>query len=1022
MAEPLASSSPAPSDDGEPLTLQQVRQQIDLAILRNVNMTMLLGAAGGVLLAIGLSLMPNQDQTIRTVRMSSGLIFAAMSMLALLVNRRWGARAAATFFASCALIAGYGLSIALGTGVASSAGALPAAIIVVMGFVLGPRAGVVATRLAVALVIVLLAAEWYGLIPGLKPHNTPPAASYAVLLIIVFMVIGSTITLFSKLFWEALASLDKARLALQAKVEMQEKTQRELIDSKQRLATLLDHAPMAVLIFDKDDGQLHYVNQHALQAHGATRKADIAREHLFTGDPYSAATFLEYIHATRDHGEIELQWRTRGKNQFLWWAVKLDTIIIDGVCFVVAFGHDITKRLEAEQALIDHRAHLEEQVKARTTEVLLQQHRLETVIEALPVSLTIKDKDGRYLLSNKVFEEASGLNKDMLLGHTADEIFPPLMAQQIREHDHAVLNGTDMIRYESSRMRRDGARRDQLVTKVPLRDAQGQPEAILTLSVDITDQKTMQRELSDAKNEAERLARVKSEFLANMSHEIRTPLHGVLGLAQVGQKLPSGDPQVRTILERITRSGRHLLGVINDILDFSKIDAGKLTIDTCAVDPRQLAEDAVAMVEERAAFKGLRLELVCEPTPAAVVGDPLRIRQILINLLSNAVKFTKEGSVTLTLTAARDKLYFAIRDTGIGMHAETQDRVFSPFEQADGSTSRRFGGTGLGLSISRKLALLMGGDITLHSTLGEGSTFTLVLPLQEADVKPAQDSPDALLKSRQGSATLLTGLRVLAADDVDINREILHGLLTQLQAEVHCAEDGKQAIQIHKDHPPGYFDIVLMDVQMPVMNGMQATELLLMREPDLPVVALTAHAMAEERQRCMDVGMVGHLAKPFDSDDMVRLILRHARRAPTPGALPAPPQDQPPMAPEPAAETDPDAGSALDMAGALQRCGGQTALLRKLITRFAEEQADFVVRCQKLLAQSPDEARSAAHRLKGTAGNLGLAVLAHHAGLLESALSEGDAARIGRCLLTLNTTMQQHITLLQRWLAEQVPA
>ncbi|MGQ0598746.1 ATP-binding protein [Aquabacterium sp.] len=1021
MARPSADAAHT-----EPLTLQTVRERIDQSILRNVNLTMRLGAVGGILLAIGLTQIPNQDPHIRNLRMASGALFAVLALAAILINKRWGAKVAATSFAAFTLIVNYGLAMALGTGISSSSGAVPAALIVVMGYVHGPRMGVLMTRLSVACVLTLLALEWQGWLPGVQLYNKPPAASYAVVLIIVFMVIGSTITHFSRLFWDAMGAIEKARQDLQTKVEMQEKTQRELIDSKQRLATLLDHAPMSVLIFDKDTGHLHYVNQHALQAHGAKITRDIAHHHLFTGESFTEEKLLKHIHRTRDNGAQELQWRTVKHNgKHVWWSIKLDNLVIDDVSYVVSFGHDITTRLEAEQALIDHRAHLEEQVRARTAEALVQQHRLETVIEALPVSLTIKDRQGRYQLSNKVFEEASGLSKARLLGSTADDLFPPAMAEQIREHDNVLFNGTQMVRYENFRMRRDGGRRDHLVTKVPLLDAAGQPEAILTLSVDISEQKAMQRELTAAKTEAERLSSIKTEFLANMSHEIRTPLHGVLGLAQVGQKLPPGDPQVQAILERITRSGRHLLGVINDILDFSKIDAGKLTIDKCPLAPRQLAEDAVAMVEERAAAKGLKLTLQCEQTPAAIMGDPLRIRQILINLLSNGVKFTEQGSVTLTLSMGHGHLYFAVKDTGIGMQADAQERVFSPFEQADGSTSRRFGGTGLGLSISRKLALLMGGDITLHSTWGDGATFTLVVPLEEADATALAPADDQAPGVDLGDAPRLAGLRVLAADDVDINREILVGLLTQQQAEVHCAEDGRQALAIHQEKGPGYFDLVLMDVQMPVMNGLQATQLLQMQEPELPVVALTAHAMTEERQRCTEAGMVGHLAKPFDSDDVVRLILRHSRRAAQAGEAARVSQDATESSPMRAPLAPPEAGApetALDMAGALKRCGGNEALLRKLMARFIGEQADFVSRCQQFLAEAPDQARRAVHMFKGTSANLGLSQLSHHAGELENALLTQDSAQIGRALLALQGALKQHITLVQRWLAEQVPA
>lgn len=274
-----------------------------------------------------------------------------------------------------------------------------------------------------------------------------------------------------------------------------------------------------------------------------------------------------------------------------------------------------------------------------------------------------------------------------------------------------------------------------------------------------------------------------------------------------------------------------------------------------------------------------------------------------------------------------------------------------------------------------------------------------------------------------GNAPRLHGLRVLAADDVDINREILMGLLNQQQAEVHCAEDGKQALAIHAAKGPGYFDLVLMDVQMPVMNGLQATQLLQMEEPDLPVVALTAHAMADERQRCTEAGMVGHLAKPFDADDVVRLILRHSRRTAQANEAAHFSQNESsmPQAPLPAAHAGwPDAH--LDLAGALKRCGGKEALLRKLMTRFSQEQANFVSHCQQLLTQDPEQARRAVHMFKGTSGNLGLGQLSHHAGALETALAAQDKAQIKTCLTALQGSLKQHIILVERWLAEQVPA
>ncbi|MDO9236631.1 MAG: ATP-binding protein [Aquabacterium sp.] len=1013
---------PAPdTTKARTFSLQEVKAQIDASILRYMSLSMRIAFIGGALFFIARGLLPDPNPQLRDARLISGFGIIAVALTSALISKLWSARIASAFFASCAVLIGYGMALWVGTGTAAAGAVIPAASIVIIGFVLGPSACVIATRVAIAGVMVLLSAEWWGFIPGALPNNKPPAGAYAVVLIIVFMLVGSTVAHFSRLFWNAMNALENARLELQAKVDMQDRTQSELIESKQRMSALLDHSPMSVLIFEKDSGRLHYANRYALQSHKAKRPAELEQHCLFTQAPYSSEDLLHHIKLVLEEGTQELQWRSQDtQGESIWWAIKLDMLTIEDTQYVVSFGHDITQRLVAEQALIDHRESLEEQIRARTAEVLVQQHRLEAVIEALPVSLSIKDKDGHYQLSNRLFEEASGLSKSSLMGNTADELFPPAMAEQIREHDTSLFNGTEMVRYENSRMRRDGVRRDHLVTKVPLLDATGQPEAILTLAVDISDQKNMQRELASAKNEAERLGTVKTEFLANMSHEIRTPLHGVLGLAQLGQKLPSGDPQVQHVLDRITRSGRHLLGVINDILDFSKIDAGMLIVDSAPMDPRQVAEDAVAMVDERAQVKGLKLSLVCEAVPKAVMGDALRIRQILINLLSNGVKFTDTGEVTLTLSVHDNHLHYAIRDTGIGMHQDTQERVFSPFEQADGSTSRRFGGTGLGLSISRKLARVMQGDIRLHSALNEGATFTLALPLMEADAAqlPEAASPSATTPSdSDNEAPQLTGLRILAADDVEINRDIVTGLLTQQQATVFCAENGKQAIHMLRQQGLGYFDIVLMDVQMPVMNGLQATELIHMIEPDLPVVALTAHAMAEERQRCTDAGMIGHLAKPFEAEDMMRLILRYSRRVPSqPDATPTKTEVAQALAPPELSAQQ------IDLAGALKRCGGKEALLRKLITRFSDEQADFASRCRQLMTEDMDQARRAAHMLKGTAGNLGLPLLSQQAGELENALLAADTGAIEPTLTALALTLAQHITLLGVWLSEPVPA
>jgi PAS domain S-box-containing protein len=637
-----------------------------------------------------------------------------------------------------------------------------------------------------------------------------------------------------------------------------------------------------------------------------------------------------------------------------------------------------------------------------------------------------------------LFEDATGIDRTRLIGHTPQEVFPPDFVTEIGHQDDMVRACRSLTRFEVSRPRRHGGTRDHVVTKVPLFDRNGELDAILTLAVDISDQKALQRELLAAKTEAEHHASVKTAFLANMSHEIRTPLHAVLGLTQVGQTLQPCDPQLHGILRRIGRSGQHLLGVINDILDFTKIGEGKLTLDDIPLDPRQLTQDAVAMLERSAQDKGLRLQLHCGDVPPAVLGDPLRLRQILLNLVGNAIKFTERGDIDVSLRAQSGALYIDVQDTGIGMHPHTMRRLFHAFEQADGSTSRRFGGTGLGLSISRELARLMGGDLQARSVLGQGSTFTLSLPLRATDPHALPPAPPvSALAADAPHVPRLGQLRLLAVDDVDTNLDILQGLLVREGAKVTLVDGGRKAVQLVKQHGAGHFDLVLMDVQMPTMNGLQATELIHMLDADLPVLALTAHALPDEVARCKAAGMVGHLPKPFDAEDMIALILQRTRRPAVPLAQPTPP------APPVASTTNPTIGApqlqvvgagvtagheaavapppwacAQDYEATLQRCGRQPDLLRQLVQRFCHDQADFVARVNTWLEDDPGQARRAAHALRGTVGNLGLLALAQGVSRLEAAIADEAQAELPEALRTLDDAITRHIAALNAWLGE----
>ena len=378
--------------------------------------------------------------------------------------------------------------------------------------------------------------------------------------------------------------------------------------------------------------------------------------------------------------------------------------------------------------------------------------------------------------------------------------------------------------------------------------------------------------LETSRQEAERLALVKSAFLANMSHEIRTPLNGVLGMAQIGY-LNARDNPLQQTFGRILDSGKVLLGVINDILDFSKIDAGKMVVEHLPVDLDIVIEQLRAMFDERARAKNLALSITkAADLPRFIMSDPVRLQQIATNLLSNAVKFTTTGAIDATFSRAGEQLVLRICDTGIGMSAEQVARLFRPFEQADASTTRRYGGTGLGLAISHRLAELMGGDIRAASTEGAGSCFELFLPLREAPLAPPRAPAPAVAGSR------LRGIRVLAVEDVELNQLVLEDLLLREGASVVLANNGREAVERVRDDGPDAFDVVLMDVQMPLMDGYEATRRIGALAPGLPVIGQTAHAMVEERAKCIEAGMVDHVAKPFEADQVVDVILRSMKR------------------------------------------------------------------------------------------------------------------------------------------------
>jgi PAS domain S-box-containing protein len=1016
------------------LTLEGARAHIEQTLLRTLTTGMQVAAAFGLGMAALLWAVNDGLDTFQSTRVVLCALFGMMALIGLALARLRGVQAAARFLVVSCLLFCLMAAWRTGTGVMSATLILPAAMIMIAGFVLGPRAGQITSLAAVGLVGLLWGAQSQGWITGIQSANAPRPMAYGLMLIMSFAMMSGTVTQYSRLLWRLITGMERHRQDLEDQMAVQKHMQVRLEEGQHRLNALLNHAPIALVVMDKDTGDARFGNEQALKAHGARTLDELVAVCAYGESPYSREDMLALVHRARDEGSLTHRWRSRTvEGETRWWSVRLDLMSLTDQPQVVIFGQDITESLKHEATLTGHRQDLERQVQQRTAELNAQQHRLESVIEALPMALTIKDREGRFVLCNRRFEEIFGLPKPMLIGCSPDELFPPALAARLQAHEQTLLETSQMVRFENTLMGRDGTPRDQLVTKVPLLDDHQRPEAILTVAVDITEQKALQRELATAKTEAERLGQVKSEFLANMSHEIRTPLHGMLGMAQVAQGSPGLPTEAQEALDRIRRSGQHLMGVIDDILDFSRLDAGKLHVEQRHYAPAQMARDVCDLVQKAAQDKGLRLEMCCEPAPHQVLGDPLRTRQILFNLMSNAIKFTQHGSVTLHLRAIPDTLVFDVIDTGIGMPSDAQHRVFSPFEQVDSSTSRRFGGTGLGLSISRHLARLQGGDINLRSSEGQGSTFTLSLPLTLA---PGMD-PAPPVAAPSPDAEGLQGLRILAADDVDINREILSSLLHKRGAEVVCVENGLEAVQAVAAQGPGHFSIVLMDVQMPVMDGLEATGKILALDPQLPVLALTAHALPEESDRCIAAGMAGHLAKPFDVSEMVNRILSLARQvahppaphAPSPAvkatstatAMATPRQADPASARSHHASAAPEVNLELDKA--LARCGGQETLLRKLLAKFVTQQADFVQRHLGDATLDTEQLGRAVHQLKGTAANLGLPGLSACAAALETSLRANPPAppmQLQTEWDAVSQSLAQHVQAVQDWLKDPV--
>ncbi len=774
---------------------------------------------------------------------------------------------------------------------------------------------------------------------------------------------------------------------------------------------IVDTAVDAIVTIDEENRIIEY-NPAACRIFGHTREAVLGQrlDRVLVPEIYRAAHLSGIAHYLLS-GESRMMGRAfevealHADGRLIPIEMRLSDTRIGGRRVFTAFMRDITELKRARAALIEANETLERRVEERTGELTREVAERQQAEAALRASETLYKGIFANSLAGILVMRRSGVithyNEAIwrMMGRDADPGLAGLQAQDVIHADdrermtrYFTLLAQGLGERVSEECRfpgRDGVVGWAQITASPLRDADGGVAGVVAVALDVSQRKGNEEALLAARDAAQAAMRAKSEFLAVMSHEIRTPMNGVLGMARLLMRSALDEvqrDQVRTILD----SGTALLGILNRILDFSKLEAGRAEVDLVEFAVRPLVADCMALLAARATEKGLRFDFtLADSVPAFCLGDANRIRQVLLNLLGNALKFTGVGGVYVTVYGApiRDGqtlVRFSVRDTGIGISEEAKGRLFSEFAQADSSIARRYGGTGLGLAISRRIAELLGGTIGLESREGAGSTFWFDVPLTPiAALSPAKQEP--------GANAALPPLRLLLVEDNPTNQKVAAMLLRQDGHSVDVASDGGMALELIEGRD---YDVVLMDVQMPGMDGLEATRRIRARadgKATMPIIAMTANTFPEDIEQCREAGMDAHVGKPFDPDllsgvihdilaargrDMIALMAR-AVVAP----LPVP--------------VMPEIGGLLLDPETLGKLESRLGLadVHDMVAEFLDGQEAALAALAALGGGDDvplDALRRIAHTIKGTAGSFGLSRVAATASALDLAGKAGD--------------------------------
>lgn len=661
-------------------------------------------------------------------------------------------------------------------------------------------------------------------------------------------------------FQYAIARIDTDTLVVSFNDVTESKTYEKKMEQQQQLLNEILNA-LPINVFLKDEaGRFLFINENASEIVGLRPEEAVGKNEY---DVFPEAIARES--ARKD----QILSRARGKIMMY----QEDLEVKDEIRHMIAGKKFIDSSIYKQQSLLlSFSFDNTEAVKAQR-DLEEQRKFVRQVIDSAPNLVFVKDWDGNFLLVNQAMADLFGITKEQLiLQNNADVHSNRQETEEYIKVDRQVISSGEEIILEEPFTLADGEVKWYQTTKKPFYYEKGET-CVLAICVDITQRKKDAEELIRAK-------KAKEQFLANMSHEIRTPVNGISGMLNLLEDTPTNSEQEKYITS-IKEATNNLRVIINDILDISAIESGKLRFEKIGFKPNHQISAVANAFTLQAREKGVTIEEDTDPaTRTIVLGDPVRLNQILMNLVGNALKFTYSGKITVSsrLLKAEQQQYhiaFTVTDTGIGIPQEKFEEIFESFKQADTSVTRRFGGTGLGLTICKQLSEMQGGTISVESEVGKGSTFRFVIPYEkgtEADLMVTENSQSG---SNDEDIKRLQGMRVLLVEDNDINRIYARNIISKRGCVVDIAENGLIALEkIRKKN----YDVVLMDVQMPVMDGLEATKTIRTQfappKSEVPIIALTANAIKGDNERCLEAGMNDYLSKPFEPNDLYQVLFK----------------------------------------------------------------------------------------------------------------------------------------------------